>query len=69
MCYKAKLSVAQVLLGEFHDIFNELEELVNNEEDMHSAVRVNEQTMRGWVEFERDIKGEIEYLNNNLNNL
>ncbi len=60
---KYELSKAQVLLGEFHDIFEELKLIVNSrEEDINEAMCIKEQTECEWRDFERDIKAEIRYL-------
>ena len=60
---KYELSKAQVLLGEFHDIFEELKCIVNSrEEDINEAMCIKEQTECEWRDFERDIKAEIRYL-------
>lgn len=58
---KQELSKSQVLLGVFHDIFDELRNLAIDENELHEVTRIKEQTEREWVDFEKDIKSEITY--------
>ncbi len=49
---KYELSNAQVLLSEFHDIFEELKCIVNSrEEDINEAMCIKEQTECEWRDF------------------
>ena len=60
---KQEFSKAQVLLGEFYDILQELRDIANDH-DINEAICLKEQIEWEWRDFEKDMRDEIKYLEN-----
>lgn len=59
--WKQEFSKAQVLWNEFTDVYNEIREMVQDDE-LVNVRDIWEQACGEWSNFERDVRDEIKYL-------